>query len=214
MLRGLVVFDLDGTLLRGSTVCEVLAAGLGRSAEMKRIEGYRSDEEIVAGREEMALWYRGVVPLELQTYLANATLAPGAREAIQSLRQAHVLTGIASYTWSFAVEWFAKQLEIPLFLGTRLSSDGVISHVWHSDKVTWLHHLTEQYGLSRGRTAAVGDTVSDVPMLEAVALPFFVGSVVPKGAERFIHLPAADLRVVANRILGTWAVAPNDGMSA
>ena len=37
-LGGLVVFDLDGTLLRGPTVCEVLAARLGRLQAMKAFE--------------------------------------------------------------------------------------------------------------------------------------------------------------------------------
>ncbi len=33
-IRGLAVFDLDGTLLRGDTVCEVLAKPLDRLVEM------------------------------------------------------------------------------------------------------------------------------------------------------------------------------------
>ena len=39
MAVDLAVFDLDGTLLRGSTVCEVLAAPIGRLEEMAAIEG-------------------------------------------------------------------------------------------------------------------------------------------------------------------------------
>lgn len=38
--RGLVVFDLDGTLLRGPTVCELLAAPLGHLAEMRSLGPY------------------------------------------------------------------------------------------------------------------------------------------------------------------------------
>jgi phosphoserine phosphatase len=40
--HGLVVFDLDGTLLRGQTVCEVLAAPLGRLDEMNTGAGIGS----------------------------------------------------------------------------------------------------------------------------------------------------------------------------
>lgn len=57
----------------------------------------------------------------------------------------------------------------------------MISHVWNSDKATWLRYLTEQYGLAERRKAAVGDTAFDVPMLEAGALPFFMGILLPNG---------------------------------
>ncbi len=33
----LVAFDLDGTLLRGSTVCQVLAGALGRAERMNEL---------------------------------------------------------------------------------------------------------------------------------------------------------------------------------
>jgi hypothetical protein len=35
---GLAVFDLDGTLLRGPTVCEVLARALGRLDRLWQLE--------------------------------------------------------------------------------------------------------------------------------------------------------------------------------
>jgi phosphoserine phosphatase len=52
-LEGLVLFDLDGTLLRGQTVCEVMAYLLGRLGEMKRFEGLTGRAEIAAARMEM-----------------------------------------------------------------------------------------------------------------------------------------------------------------
>jgi hypothetical protein len=58
---GLAVFDLDGTLLRGPTVCEVLAQALGRLDHMKQLEALiagLSDIDITAAREEMARWYQ------------------------------------------------------------------------------------------------------------------------------------------------------------
>lgn len=37
----LVVFDLDGTLIRGRTICEVVADGLGHRDRMRVLEGER-----------------------------------------------------------------------------------------------------------------------------------------------------------------------------
>ena len=53
---GIVAFDLDGTLLRGPTVCEVLAESLGRLQEMRRFESFTQESDIVAARQEMARW--------------------------------------------------------------------------------------------------------------------------------------------------------------
>jgi hypothetical protein len=58
-LLGLAVFDLDGTLLRGPTVCEVLAQALGRLGHMRQLEALiagLSDVDIAAAREEMVRW--------------------------------------------------------------------------------------------------------------------------------------------------------------
>jgi hypothetical protein len=76
---GLAVFDLDGTLLRGPTVCEVLARALGRLDHMRQLEaliaGLR-DIDIAAAREEMVRWYREVSPADLTSRLGMVTLAP------------------------------------------------------------------------------------------------------------------------------------------
>lgn len=72
MTRGVVVFDLDGTLLRGDTICEVLAKPLGRIDEMKRFEALTSEKDIEIGRIEMAECYKGHPIETLQSHLRNA----------------------------------------------------------------------------------------------------------------------------------------------
>lgn len=67
--RGLVAFDLDGTSLRGRTVCELLAAPLGRRDEMRRFEALSGEAALAAAREEMARWYAGRSEAELCTAL-------------------------------------------------------------------------------------------------------------------------------------------------
>ena len=51
VLRGIVVFDLDGTLLRGETVCEMLARPLGRIDQMQEFEQLKCEAEI-GGRQK------------------------------------------------------------------------------------------------------------------------------------------------------------------
>jgi hypothetical protein len=47
---GLAVFDLDGTLPRGPTVCELLATPLGRLERMRQLEVCTIKSELIAAR--------------------------------------------------------------------------------------------------------------------------------------------------------------------
>lgn len=202
-LQGLVVFDLDGTLLRGLTVCEVLAAQLGRVEAMRRIEALTVQAEIAAARREMAGWYSNTLRGDLIESLQAIQWAPGAVEGVNRLREASIHVAIASVTWDFAVSWVADKLGVPHFLGTGLEDDGQIRHVWPEDKASWVAKLAVQLQVPGERIAAVGDSAGDAPMLRAVALPLFVGMHPPAGSS-FLLRPNADILVLAREILATW----------
>ncbi len=125
--RGLVVFDLDGTLLRGPTVCELLAAPLGRSDEMRVFESVRTEEEIAQARVEMARWYGGIPREHLLESLATAQWAPRAFDGVALLRDAGIEVAIASITWTFGVEYFAARLGVSRTLGTGLRQMGQLT---------------------------------------------------------------------------------------
>lgn len=203
--RGIAAFDLDGTLLRGPTVCEVLAKPLGRLKEMRRFEAFIEECDIAAARVEMARWYDGQSVDELNVHLRNAEWAPGAHEAVQKLQSAGVQVAVVSVTWSFAVQWFAEQLNVSNYLGTQLLSSGEINHVWGRDKARFVRGLASNSGVPPHRIAAIGDSRGDIEMLKEARLPFFIGTTVPFESDQIIHLPQADLRVVAERILQEWA---------
>lgn len=204
-VRGLVCFDLDGTLLRGRTACQVLAAPLGRSEEMLSFEGLTGREEIAAARAAMASWYRACSREELLGPLAGAELAPGTEEGVARLREHGVEVAIASITWELAVAWFADRLKVAHYLGTGLSAEGEISHVWGRDKARWLDSLARALHVSPDRVAAVGDSDGDAEMLRSAHLRFFVGEDLPRDLPGVHHLPGADVAEVADRILSEWA---------
>jgi phosphoserine phosphatase len=172
---------------------------------MRRFEALEAEADIALARAEMAKWYEGYSTSQLQEMLRSTCWAPGAKEAIQQLQAAQVMIAIASYTWRFAVEWFAQELNVSHFLGTDLSSGGDIQHVWARDKGEWLAALAAKYGVRHERTAAVGDSVGDAEMLRAVSLRFFVGSNANHDLCGVIHMPGGDLRAVAEHILDEWA---------
>ena len=199
----LAAFDLDGTLLRGRTVCEILAEPLGRAEAIRRFEAGTTEEEITAARIEMASWYRGYELTELEGYLRHACWPPGAQEGIAQLRNAGVEVRILSVTWGFAVRCFAEQLNVQHCLGTELLPNGEIQHCWGRTKANFLRQLMKQFQISRDRVAAIGDSSSDIPMLELAGLRFFVGANPPQILD-VIHLPNSDIRLIAQKILASW----------
>lgn len=205
MIRGVAVFDLDGTLLRGDTVCEVLAKPLGRLAEMKRFEQLTTEADVADARAQMVEWYQANTIDALHRHLRNARWAPGAKEAILQLQKANVLVAIASITWKFAVRWYAQELNVQHYLGTDVAPDGKIIHVWGRDKARWLQELAALHATASERTAAVGDSAGDTEMLCAAELRFFVGKTLDPKLTSVVHLEDADLRLVSERIIDAWA---------
>ena len=202
--RGLVVFDLDGTLLRGPTICELLAAPLGRLAEMQAFECLTRQSEIAEARVEMARWYKGFSRDRLIEFLRPPQWAPGATEGIALLQESAIEVAIASITWDFAVGWFADQLGVKHVLGTGLTDGGQIEHVWPEHKAEWLTSLANQLRVPNERTAAVGDSSGDVAMLNAATLRFFVGPHAPSGL-KCLHLPSANILELTRIVLTEWS---------
>ena len=204
MTLRLAAFDLDGTLIRGLTVCEAIARGIGRIERMRELEQLGSNEigEVTAAREEMAEWYSSLTFGELCRHLLAIRVAPGVDEGFSLLRQHGFKIAIVSLTWEFAVEWFANRLGADYSVGTRLSSDGLITHFWPKDKASWLTKLADKLGVELEDVAVVGDSSGDIPMLLTVGHRYWVGQITPPSLDGMvIHEPSGDISLVAQRII-------------
>lgn len=159
----LVAFDLDGTLLRGETACEVMARPPGRLERMRELERTQVSriDEIKTFREEMASWYASSTVSELSAHLNSARLAPGVEEGFQLLHMHRIKIAIISLTWEFAVEWVARRCGADFFVGTGLSAEGRITRFWPRDKPRWSRDLARRLDTDMGDVAAVGDSAGD-----------------------------------------------------
>lgn len=202
MQSKLAAFDLDGTLLKGDTVCEALARPLGRLGRMQEFERLSSSDVdgVRAAREEMDGWYETSTLPELHASLASMRLAPGVHEGLSLLRRSGFVIAIVSITWEFAVEWFARQLDADYFVGTRLSPDGSVVDFWPADKPVWLQKLAVKLAVPMDSVAAVGDSRGDLDMLQAVGHPYWVGHDLPAGLTASHH-PDGDIERIAHDIV-------------
>jgi phosphoserine phosphatase len=197
----LVAFDLDGTLVRGDTVCEVVARRLGHLDRMRELEREATDVPgLVRLREELAGYYRGRSGAELDACLDDLVLAPGIGDAFDLFATHGIRTAIVTITWTFAARWLARRFGDGDVLGCDLAPDGRITHVFPADKGHWLTALMARLGVGADEVAAVGDSWRDADMLAVAAHRFFVGPALLPGLDAR-HCPDGDLAAIARRIV-------------
>jgi phosphoserine phosphatase len=92
-------------------------------------------------------------------------------------------------------------LSADYYVGTNLAADGTIAHFWPEDKARWIRALATALDIGLDQVAAVGDSAGDVPMLQTVGLPFFVGQSLPLELAVVTHVPNGDIDQIAHSII-------------
>lgn len=196
----LAAFDLDGTLVRGETICEVFARRLGRLDRMRELEQLRDRDDVALAREEMAGWYREAARDELLELLPALPLAPGVSEGFALLRERGIEIAITSITWEFSVAWFAESLGVRHGHGTGLAADWSIDHVWPEDKPVLISALARSLGIAPSEIAAVGDTWGDTPLLLSAGRGYYVGAPPIPLVPGALHFPDGDIGAICRHI--------------
>jgi HAD superfamily phosphoserine phosphatase-like hydrolase len=197
----LVAFDVDGTLLRGETVCECIGRGIGKTEEMRAFERLESQSEIAAARRTMLEWYVGHGRAALLEPLRTAKLAPRAKVGFARLRESGIKTALVSITWHFAVEWLAAELGADYAIGTGWRETGEVVDFWPDDKAIWLTALMKELEISPETLIAVGDSAGDIPMLRLAGRGYLVGPTVPEPLPHVRHWPAADIEALVDDMI-------------
>lgn len=209
--NGLVIFDVDGTLIRERTVCEVIASRIGKSERMDWLEKHAGtpstsidlppNQSVIDAREEMADWYIEAGREAVDSFLPHVTWASGAHAGVKSLIDAGWLVAIASLTWSFGVQRITADLGITELTAPTLDWDSKqIDHMFAEDKAKYLQQMVAKHNISSDRVWAVGDSGGDIPMLKASSRGVFVGYSDPQ-IPGVVHMPAGGIDAVAELIL-------------
>ena len=199
-----VVFDLDGTLLRGTTVSLLLAEWLGQAAEIAELErafhAHEISNRVVA--DASAGWLAGKSTAEAWRVLTNGHWIDGMAETFQTLTAARVSLLLGTITWSFAGEMLRQHHHFAAVSGTEMQADdGVLSgsvsrYFDEHDKVRFVEEWCAQNGYSMSQVAAIGDSRSDVPLFHRVGMSIALNATPDARAVATHALDTEDLRDV------------------
>lgn len=167
-----VVFDLDGTLLRDTTVSLMLAQWLGQGEEISQLEAAFHAGEISnrAVADATASWLAGKSTADAWRVVTEGRWIGGMAETFQALAATGVHLLLGTITCSFVAERLSDRYGFAAFSGTEMQvTDGVLSgsvarYFDEHDKARFVEQWCRRNGLLMGEVAAVGDSRSDVPL--------------------------------------------------
>ena len=173
----LVCFDLDGTLVLGTSVSQHLADRLGHGALLAELERRYAAQEIsnatVADRQ--AEEFAGRDRREMMTHLESIPRIGGIQATLARLHSAGIDALLCTVTWRFAAECFHQWYGFAAVSGTEIEEgpDGrftgkVARHFDKYDKRDFVVEHCRRRGIDLSTCIAVGDSHSDVPMFGAV----------------------------------------------
>ncbi|MFI1366957.1 HAD family hydrolase [Streptomyces griseochromogenes] len=177
------LFDLDGTLLHGTTAPVEISRQLGREAETVAL-----DRAIAEGRigppeyatEVYGLW-ADLTEAHVSAAFEGAPWLARIREVWAEIRSAGDFCAVVSLSPSFFVErllgWGAHAAHGSRFPSVpfteRVDPAGVLSS---AAKVTVADRLCQEFGVSRADCVAYGDSLSDKDLFAAVPVSVAVNA--------------------------------------
>lgn len=201
----LAVFDLDGTLVPKTTVCLHLAEWVGHLDALRELEGRYAAHEI-SNTEVAALdapHYAGLSLDDVDRRLDSIPCIAGISETVEGLRRRGMEVLLATVTWRFAAEHFARRYGFDAVCGCEMTvTDGrrlggaVARHIEAEDKLAFVAEYAEARGISLDECVAVGDSRSDLPLFGAVGLAIALNATPAAVAAAHVAIETDDLRDV------------------
>ena len=180
---GLAAFDMDGTLTQGRLVF-ALADRFDLSQKVRDIQS-RGQEGHLQTREIAAL-FSGISKSDLVSAVESIPLTKNCEKAISTFKEKNCKIGIISDSYTIAAEMVARRLGMDFVAANQLEIiDGKITGRvqmplgWEKIgcfckiSVCKRYHLEEQarrFGVEIEKTMAIGDTKSDVCMIQRAGI--------------------------------------------
>lgn len=206
----LVAFDLDGTLIPGTTVSLSLAHHLGYEAELEELERQFRDGEIgnsvIADFEAERL--RGLPVAEVEEVIGRIPLIQGLSETVEALKSDGITAFIATITGSFAPRVYQRRFGFDGYCGTEVGeADGrltgtVVRYCDEFDKLDHVKAECARRGLEARHCAALGDSRSDIPLFHWAGRSLAINASPAARAAAQSSIETSDLRDTLRYLVG------------
>ncbi|NEA38421.1 haloacid dehalogenase-like hydrolase [Streptomyces sp. SID11385] len=208
---GAVFFDVDGTLVPGTSSSAHLAASLGHLGGLVAAEEAYARGEVDNRRvaELDARGWRGASEGEVAGLLRTLPLVAGIAETVAWCRGQGLVPVLATLAWTPVGAYLAERFGFRAYDGPRPARAGgrytgrVARHFDEHDKRDAALARAAALGLAPTACAAIGDSRSDLPLFAAAGLSIaFNGSAHARAAADHA-VEGADLRAVLP-VLEVW----------
>lgn len=204
----MVAVDLDGTLLRGTTVSLLLAEHLGHRDLLEELEEAFAagaiTNAVVADRSAALL--RDVLVADVGRLLASANWLAGIAEGVEMLHRRRMRVLVTTITWRFAAEIAVRIFGFDAACGTEMSvvdgrlSGQVAGYFDADDKAEFARRSSADCGLDSSRLVAVGDSLSDLPLFALADLAVALNATEAARRAATVAIETDDFRDVARLI--------------
>ncbi|MEW2016135.1 HAD-IB family phosphatase [Rhodococcus sp. NPDC076796] len=175
-LRGIVFFDIDGTLVPSVSSASFLAARLGHQQELDDAEQRYSAGELTNEQVSVidAEGWRGVNTSTIDRWLDDLPLIAGIDEVVAWCRSNRFEPVLASLAWQPVSSSIARRYGFTKNGGPRvgvsgLTYDGTVAeHFNEYDKRDRALALAAERAIPTQRCCAIGDSRSDIPLFDAL----------------------------------------------
>ncbi|WP_159572101.1 HAD family phosphatase [Curtobacterium sp. 18060] len=200
-VRGIVFFDVDGTLMSTGSSSSHLAERFGHrdaldEAERRYADGSLTNRQV---SEIDAAGWRGASTTTVDRWLDDLPVLPGVELVVAWCRTHQVVPVLASLAWQPVTRSLARRFGFVAHGGPRVGVTGgtydgaVAEHFDEFDK----RDRALRYALARGvpieRCCAIGDSRSDIPLFEVVPAALALNATGAARAAASTAIDTADL---------------------
>lgn len=207
-------FDLDGTLVMGTSVCLHLAEKLGHLDQLAQLESrYTSGEvsnSLVA--DGLGPYYAGLGLEEIEAHLSDVPMIKGVPSVLAKLAGQGIESLICTVSWRFVARMLAKRYGFADATGCEmhvnehgLLTGQVSKHFDEFDKAEFVKAYCAERQIPLSRVFAVGDSRSDLPLFGAVGFSVALNATAAAKAAASVAIETDDLVDVLHTIPGLKA---------
>jgi phosphoserine phosphatase len=173
---GIVFFDIDGTLVPGTSSGSFLARRLGHVTELDAAEaayaaGALSNHDVCVID---ARGWAGALASEVDDWLDDLPLIDGVVETVLRCQSHNLVPVVASLAWDVVGEYLSRRFGFAAHCGPTLQMKngrytGKVTRTFDEyDKRDFALNLCQRYGVEASHCIAIGDSRSDLPLFGAV----------------------------------------------